>query len=430
MINRSAKLFAKPWWYLLVGDTLGLITLWLYWHEALQLQTSQFIATSLLLCIATALSAAPLIRFVIFDWEARRHEFLNRLNKESLIAYLQQFWEKRTTQDSAFICWHTDHADHIDGKMVDGVLVLVTQEQINKSMEKIFDAIYEEQHGRTAFIAPMILLNTVIFVLTVLCIFIYLNLVILNLDIHPAVAIASITGAYMYVVSDSIQCVRQRSLNTSNLYWYVLRMLLAIPIGIALTAPIIQDLKPFVAFGVGALPMDQIIKLLRQLASKQLNVSNPAEESDQLIKLEGVTVRIASILVSEGIDSIEQIITVDPVLLSIRTGLPFKYILQLGAQAIVRRHLGATAEQLVPLGLADARSISALIADLDSSDLVIQSRAKSALVSATAQITAATSDGSTIVTSTYTTDSLEFSFRQVINENYSRFILGNLLDIS
>jgi hypothetical protein len=297
-------------------------------------------------------------------------------------------------------------------------------------MEKIFDAIYEEQHGRAAFIAPMILLNSVIFVLIVLSIFIYLDQITLKLDIHPAVAIASITGAYMYVVSDTIQCVRQRSLNTSNIYWYVLRMLLAIPIGIALTAPIIQDIKPFVAFGVGALPMDQIIKMLRQLTSKQLNLSNPSEESDQLIKLEGVTVRIASILVSEGIDSIEQIITVDPVLLSIRTGLPFKYILQLGAQAIVRRHLGATAEQLVPLGLADARSISALIIDLDSNDPAKQNRAKSALVAATAQITAAKENDLTIVTASYTTDSLEFSFRQVVNENYSRFILGNLLNLS
>jgi len=424
MKNSSVKLLAKPWWYLLVGDTAGLITLWVYWHEDLQLQTSQFIASALLLTIATALSAAPLIRFVIFDWEARRQEFLNRLNKESLVAYLQQFWEKRTVQDPAFVGWHTE------GKMTNGLLVAATQEQVNKSMEKIFDAIYEEQHGRIAFIAPMILLNSVIFILTVLSIFIYLNQVILNLDIHPAVAIASITGAYMYVVSDSIQCVRQRCLNASNLYWYALRMLLAIPIGIALTAPIAQELKPFVAFGVGALPMDQIIKLLRQLTSKQLNLSDAEEESDKLIKLEGVTVRIASMLISEGVDSIEQIITVDPVLLSIRTGLPFKFILQLGSQAIVRRHLSSTAEKLIPLGLADARSISSLIIDLDSSDPALQNRAKAALVAATAQITAATADGPTIVTASYTTDSLEFSFRQVINENYTRFILGNLLNIS
>jgi len=232
------------------------------------------------------------------------------------------------------------------------------------------------------------------------------------------------------VVSDSIQCVRQRCLNASNLYWYALRMLLAIPIGIALTAPIAQELKPFVAFGVGALPMDQIIKLLRQLTSKQLNLSDAEEESDKLIKLEGVTVRIASMLISEGVDSIEQIITVDPVLLSIRTGLPFKFILQLGSQAIVRRHLSSTAEKLIPLGLADARSISSLIIDLDSSDPALQNRAKAALVAATAQITAATADGPTIVTASYTTDSLEFSFRQVINENYTRFILGNLLNIS
>jgi hypothetical protein len=185
-----------------------------------------------------------------------------------------------------------------------------------------------------------------------------------------------------------------------------------------------------VAFGIGALPMQEIIKLLRRLTSKQLNLSEAAEESDQLIKLEGVTVRIASMLVSEGVDSIEQIITVDPVLLSIHTGLPFKFILHLGSQAIVRRHIGATAEKLIPLSVADARSIAALVNDLDSSDSVIQNRAKAVLVAATSLMTAANSDGSTTVTASYTTESLEFNFRQISNGNYTRFILGNLLKLS
>jgi hypothetical protein len=426
MTNANAKLLTKPWWYLLVGDAAGLMTLWVYWHEDLQLQTPQFIAAALLLCMATALSAAPLIRFVIFDWEARRHEFLNRLNNESLIAYLQQFWEKRTTQDPAFVGWTEQ------GKISDGALVLATQEQINRSMEKIFDAIYEEQHGRIAFLAPMVLLNSVIFILTTLSILVYLQQVNLDLgiNIHPAVAIASVTGAYMYVVNDSIQSIRQRCLNASTLYTYVLRMLLAIPIGVALTSPIIDDLRPFVAFGLGALPMEAIIKLLRRLTSKQLNLSEAAEESDQLIKLEGVTVRIASMLVSEGVDSIEQVITVDPVLLSIHTGLPFKFILHLGSQAIVRRHLGPSAEKLIPLSLADARSIAALVSDLDNSDAVIQNRAKAVLVAATSQMTSANADGSTTLTASYTTDSLEFNFRQIATGNYTRFILGNLLKLS
>ena len=116
-------------------------------------------------------------------------------------------------------------------------------------------------------------------------------------------------------------------------------MLLAIPVGVALTSLITKDDQPFVAFGLGALPMDQLIKALRRLSTEKLNLTIAEEESDQLIRLEGVTGRISSLLIAESVDSIEQVITVDSILLSIRTGLPFKFILHLGSQAIVRRYL-------------------------------------------------------------------------------------------
>ncbi|MDD1608727.1 MAG: hypothetical protein LUQ18_09590, partial [Methylococcaceae bacterium] len=407
--NNIIKNLASPWWYLLVGDTLGLIALGFYWHYYSSLSIPQFVSAALLLWMTTALAAAPLIRFVLFDWEARYHEFLNRLNNESLIAYLQQFWEKRTTQNAAFIGWKSENPEKTH--------------QINSSMEKIFDEIYHEQYGRIAFIAPMVLLNSVVFILTTLCVLVYSEQTILSLNIDSTVAIASIAGAYMYVVSDMVQCVRQRSLNASTIYWYVLRMLLAIPIGIALTYPLEPAVKPFVAFGLGTLPMDQIIKLLRRLTSKQLNLSEAAQESDQLIKLEGVTVRISSMLIAEGVDSIEQIIAVDPVLLSIRTGLPFKFILQLGSQAIVRRHLGETAEKLIPLGLADARSIAALVTDLDDTEKPnVQRKATAVLAAATSLITPTSVEATT--TSNYSTECLEFNFRQIANENYAKFILG------
>lgn len=414
--NNITKNLSAPWWYLLVGDALGLITLGFYWHYYSPLSIPQFISAALLLSMTTVLAAAPLIRFVLFDWEARYQEFLNRLNNESLIAYLQQFWEKRTTQNAAFIGWEVKNNE------------TTTKHQINTSMEKIFDEIYHEQYGRIAFIAPMVLLNSVVFILTTLCVLVYSEQTILSLNIDSTVAIASIAGAYMYVVSDTVQCVRQRSLNASTIYWYVLRMLLAIPIGIALTYPLDPEMKPFIAFGLGTLPMDQIIKLLRRLTSKQLNLSEAAEESDQLIKLEGVTVRISSMLIAEGVDSIEQIIAVDPVLLSIRTGLPFKFILQLGAQAIVRRHLGETAAKLIPLGLADARSITALVIDLDDKNTAIQSRAKAVLATAMSLITPTPVDAT--ASSNYSTEYLEFNFRQIANENYAKFISGKLLTLS
>jgi hypothetical protein len=220
-------------------------------------------------------------------------------------------------------------------------------------------------------------------------------------------------------------------------------MLLAIPIGFALTSPTINasfntGVRPFVAFGLGTLPMDQIIRVLRQATSKLLSLSEAVEKSDYLVQLEGVTGRVASILNAEGVDSIEQIITVDPVLLSIRTGLPFKFILQLGSQAIVRRYLGATAEKLIPLSLANAGSIAALVAELKDNT----PKAIAVLNAATAQIksnefkTPANADSTvsvgiaSTVTDSDLKESLKFIFCQISDANYTKFILGKLLKMN
>jgi hypothetical protein len=426
-----AKTPSSLHWYLLlgIGDLIGLVAFWFYWHCNLQLPIPTFVGSALLVLITTSLAAAPLIRFVILDWEVRYHEFLNRLNNESLIAYLQQFWEKRTTQDPEFASWPLEGNENI-----------VTKSQPSASNntetlpqpleERIFDAIYHEQYGRPAFFVPITLLVSSIFISTVLSILIYLQQITLVMNIDAAVAIASIAGAYMYVVSDSIQSVRQRSLNASSIYWYVLRMLLAIPIGVALTSLAATDVKPFVAFGLGALPMDQLIKALRRLTTEKLNLTVAEEESDQLIRLEGVTGRIASMLIAEGVDSIEQVITVDPVLLSIRTGLPFKFILHLGSQAIVRRHLGVSAEKLIALGLSDARSIAALVDNLDDSNELVQNRAKAVLAVATSLIKSPMENQSATITDDYSTECLEYNFRQISSGNYTRFIQGKLLQLN
>lgn len=419
------KIKKQLWQYLILANLLGLLAFGIHWYIGLQdtLSISAFVCSEVLLFVTGSLASAPLIRFVVLDWDTRYLEFLNRLNSDALTAYLQQFWEKRTMDDPRFIAWRLEECPD----------KATTQAQIDRSMDAIFEALYHEQYGRSAFFMPMALLFFSIFISTVFGILAYSHqttIAIENTDV-TVIAIASITGAYMYIVSDSIQNVRQRSLNSSTVYWYTLRMILAIPIGVALTSLIAQDAQPFVAFGLGALPMDQIIKGLRHLSTEKLNLTVAEEESDQLIKLEGVTARISSLLIAEGVDSIDQIINVDPVLLSIRTGLAFKFILHLGSQAIVRRHLGETTEKLIPLGLANARSIADLVDDLDDKNGAdAKSRAEAVLAAATALVMSASNNDPAVVTSDYSSACLEYNFRQIAKNNYTKFIQGKLLKLN
>ena len=409
------------WLSLLLANISGMIAFGMHLQHLDTMSMSALVSSELLLFITGSLASAPLIRFVVTDWGTRYQEFVNRLNNDALTAYLQQFWEKYTIQSEDFIAWTPNECED----------KTITQKQIDNSMESIFDDIYHKQYGQNAFFVPLALLFFTIFISTVLSIKIYLDQITIdlkNVDV-TVIAIASMAGAYMYIVSDSIQSVRQRSLNASTLYWYTLRMLLAIPVGVALTSLIADAAQPFVAFGLGALPMDQIIKSLRHLTTEKLSLTVADEESDQLIKLEGVTARISLLLVAEGVDSIDQVITIDPVLLSIRTGLPFKFILQMGSQAIVRRLMGETAEKLIPLGLANAHSIAELVEDLDSNNDERKNRAVAVLNTATALVVTPAANETAVVTSDYSSACLEYTFRQIADSNYTKFICGKLLEL-
>jgi hypothetical protein len=79
------------------------------------------------------------------------------------------------------------------------------------------------------------------------------------------------------------------------------------------------------------------------------------------VHLSGASPQISAVLAGEGIGAIQQLASVDPVALSVRTGLPFDFILDLVAQAQAWRYLGPATEALGKLGLGSALSIRRLV---------------------------------------------------------------------
>jgi hypothetical protein len=147
-------------------------------------------------------------------------------------------------------------------------------------------------------------------------------------------------------------------------YWYALRLVLAVPLGLAIYK-VGGDMMG--AFVLGTLPIDQFRKMLARYGGANFTLlEQQTQETDQLVRLEGVTGDISAQLALEGITSIEQIVGSDPVSLAIRTGLPFKLLLRLGSQAVVRRHLQMNAGPLAGIGLADAEPVTRLLRDLQA----------------------------------------------------------------
>jgi hypothetical protein len=338
--------------------------------------------------LITAIAVIPVIRFLLYQWDLRMQEFVNRFRGKALEAYLSRFHETQTSEVAG-----------------GGQIVSDQAAQL-----KVFEKIYRHLTGRHLYIAPLILLMVTIFVFGGLAIetavrtgyeqyFIFYQNVMqqegapgskinllkteLNEDLtHPPIrmldvvvfpfpklvldlqSFAAIAGAYLYVVGVLIQGYRARTLLNSDLLWCSFRMVIAVPLGLSLSAVASPALGAFVAFGLGAFPMEAITRILRRLVNKTLNQS-VEETSDALISLVGVTPDVSALLNGEGINAIQQIASLDPVALAVRTGLPFDYVLNLSAQSQAWCYLGSTVSKLAPLGLGDARALAQLSQRLD-----------------------------------------------------------------
>lgn len=365
-LSSNLRKAAVAWFVLLPICVVIPIALGREWH----VPWSALIFSTVAAVLTTAFAAAPYLRFFDHGWWTRYDEFRNELWGDALSEYLWYFWHRLADKAGAL--------RHFE----DGV---ATQESANdkatrwKKAAAVFDTVYKEQYGLSAFALPLVFLLAVVLLETHYVALASIRIIFPDEDVGVigflnklplrtlGSSVSAICGAYLFVVGDCVDSVRKRSLNVADVYWYTLRMLLAVPIASSLTFALPDGAATAVSFALSTLPVAFINKQLRRLASAQMQVQSD-EEADQLIKLDGSTASIVALLNAEGVTSIEQLLGMDPVLLSIHTGLPFRLILRFGGQAVVRRHFGEGAFSLSALGLSDAPAIYCLVRELSAED--------------------------------------------------------------
>jgi hypothetical protein len=333
-----------------------------------------FVLSVTLAAFSTVLVGTPLITFLSLGWFTRYREFQNSLKGSALSAYLQRFWSQRliyALEDLGAL-----PPSPPAPRPAASQWQRIADERLD-ICERLFARIYHEQYGLVPFVPAVFILLAVVYAAASLigtsffdvrpcaasatsgCIY----------GISQRVLMASFAGAYMFVVSDSVLSIRRKSLNIADVYWYALRLVLAIPLALVINNMTQSDgARAAMAFALGTFPVDALMKLIRRFGFPQLTAVEKEENApDRLLTLEGVTLPIVATFEAEGVNSVEQVAAVDPVLLSIRTGLPFRYMLRLGSQAIVRRHFGDAASKLYPIGLADVVPVYLLVQALGQS---------------------------------------------------------------
>ncbi|TKC87879.1 hypothetical protein FAZ69_16560 [Trinickia terrae] len=340
--------------------------------------SSEDVGTAVMLGgLATFLVTAPFIHFLSHGWYARFDEFRNSLKDGALFAYLRRFWSARLLDAVADyrleekIKKIKEGAQDIPKKesLIDRPDIWTgLEDESRRYIGNVFARIYNEQYGLRAFVPPFLFIMVITYVNAAALALI--NKCAAGIQTCPGyffgapeiIVISAISGAYMFTVADSVMAIRRRSLNVSDMYWYGLREFLAVPIAIYFSSTLPESVRggagnyvaASMSFVVALLPIDVLFKQLRRKAYTVLSVNPQEEEGDQLLVLTGMTSPVVALFLSEGVYSVEQVACVDPVLLAIRTGLPFRLITRFGAQAIVRRHFGESTKDLAALGFGDA----------------------------------------------------------------------------
>jgi hypothetical protein len=307
--------------------------------------------------------------------QAKKIEIIRGFYSPDLIArYFDQFWRGRDGFGELVRRWRMQRPN--------------VSADLAAQIEVSFAELFRDDFGLRVYLIPSILLAAVGFIVLFFGFAggIALAEALLSSNTQPPikplglqvdlVSVAAIFGAFTWIVSDSITRNHQWTFHPSDLSWYALRLIIAIPLGQAIAllwhgvpasgaaASASNGLLgagtgAFLAFVISMFSLDSITKILSSVAVKAGGLASaaPDERNDVIVKLPGVDEEKARALGAEGVTTIAQLIAVDPVHTSISTGLQFKYILGLIDTALLWRYFGTRLDALREFGFIGASQV-------------------------------------------------------------------------
>ena len=197
---------------------------------------------------------------------------------------------------------------------------------------------------------------------------------------------AAIAGAFVWIISDEIDRLRRRDFTSSDVYYYVFRLLLSVPFAWSLTRlQLTLQVGIPIAFFLGCFPTTTLFTFARRIASKQASLGDdPATGQLELEKLPSVGKQSAERFKDEGISTVSQLAYADPIDLTIRTNFDFNYVSDCISQALLYLYLGDQLPNLVIYSLRGAFEAHCLMNDLKSSEPATAARTNGTLTDVTA----------------------------------------------
>jgi hypothetical protein len=277
-----------------------------------------------------------------------------------------------------------------------------------------FEHYYDSRFGRRRYLLPSAFLVAVAgtgAVWTVASVLAWTHVTEDVPGLLEATSVAALAGAFVWVVADLLTRWGFRDLSPSNLWWSSWRLVMAVPMALAVVKLFAADLAVPIAFLLGSFPTRSISTVARRFARRTMNLGADEQNAEsELQKLQGVDTRIAERFADEGITTILQLAYADPVELTMRcASFSFSFVVDVISQALAWIYLGDDLAKLRPSSLRGAQEIASLITELDGDDANEQRLARATLNAAAAIVGVPA-------------ENFETTLREIADDPYTQFL--------
>lgn len=281
----------------------------------------------------TLLMIYPLGAFVRHGWTRRKDEICKTLNRSAKQRYLAIFHKETCSEAQA---------------------------------DRAFERVYLDEYGLKYFVIPLAILFLVAAVGNFFLASALQELVKPGAGAKQFnVAASAIAGAYTFICWDLFSRMQRLTLSRVDVLRTTLRLVVALPVGFAFAALLNDSLAAFVAFGMGAFPVQVINTILQRQMKKRLDLEwDTHGPRDQVFLLSGIDTPIAERIEDADITTITQLAWADPIQLTMRTNLQFAFVIDIVGQALAWVYLEDKLKPLGVVGLHGAVEIRFLLSDL------------------------------------------------------------------
>lgn len=310
--------------------------------------------------LAVLLVIWPILRFLFRPWSLRKELIFGAVAGDAAVYYYQQFRPGAAVVTKTPPTKAALTADHY-------AYPKATRDAYFESFKEDFFKSY----GRRYYIAPVAML--VILTAVSACWAQRMLREWAGNGIGPGTTLRALTasalaGAFVWVISDEIDRLRRRDFTTSDVYYYVFRILLAIPFAWSITAISVEGQTlgllgsiPL-AFFLGAFPTSTLFKIARRFGAQTLKLGDDQTTGNlELEKLQSIGKSNAERFQDEGITTITALAYTDPVDLTIRTNFDFSYVVDCVSQALGWIYFQEDSAKLLALSMRGAQEITSVV---------------------------------------------------------------------